>query len=58
MLIRSEVYLLLLLVCADILVLVVHIQLNVCVSSCRFSQEAGNKVTTADLKTFIISINV
>lgn len=52
-LIRSEVYLLLLLLYASILGLVVCIQLNVCVSSCRFSQEASNKVVvTEELKTF------
>lgn len=53
MLIRSETYVLLLLLYAGILGLVVFIQLNARVSSCRFSQEAGNKiVVTAELKTF------
>lgn len=46
-----ERYLLLLLLCAGILGLFVYTQLNVCLSSCRFSQEAGYEiVVTAELK--------
>lgn len=51
MLIMCEMYLLLLLLCAGILGLFVYTQLNVCLSSCRFIQEAGYEiVVTAELK--------